>query len=78
VALETIDASGCFAMPGLIDPHVHLIGGNGELAAGRRGTMCCWSTRRRARCAIICNRRVVVREGTLILPGRFPERSDRT
>ena len=28
--LETIDASGCFAMPGLIDPHVHLIGGSGE------------------------------------------------
>src|SRR4051794_13005715 len=30
VTLETIDASGCFAMPGLIDPHLHLIGGSGE------------------------------------------------
>jgi beta-aspartyl-dipeptidase (metallo-type) len=30
VELETIDGTGCFAMPGLIDTHVHLIGGSGE------------------------------------------------
>jgi beta-aspartyl-dipeptidase (metallo-type) len=30
VELETIDAAGCIAMPGLIDPHAHLIGGSGE------------------------------------------------
>lgn len=28
--LETLDATGCLAMPGLIDPHAHLIGGSGE------------------------------------------------
>ncbi|HEV7428824.1 MAG TPA: amidohydrolase family protein [Thermoanaerobaculia bacterium] len=30
VDVETIDATGCIAMPGLIDPHAHLIGGSGE------------------------------------------------
>jgi beta-aspartyl-dipeptidase (metallo-type) len=30
VEIETIDAAGCIAMPGLIDPHAHLIGGSGE------------------------------------------------
>jgi beta-aspartyl-dipeptidase (metallo-type) len=30
VEVETIDSTGCIAMPGLIDPHVHLIGGSGE------------------------------------------------
>jgi beta-aspartyl-dipeptidase (metallo-type) len=30
VEIETIDATGCIAMPGLIDPHAHLIGGSGE------------------------------------------------
>jgi beta-aspartyl-dipeptidase (metallo-type) len=30
VEVETIDATGCIAMPGLIDPHAHLIGGSGE------------------------------------------------
>jgi beta-aspartyl-dipeptidase (metallo-type) len=30
VDVETIDASACIAMPGLIDPHAHLIGGSGE------------------------------------------------
>jgi beta-aspartyl-dipeptidase (metallo-type) len=30
VELETIDAAGCIAMPGLIDQHAHLIGGSGE------------------------------------------------
>jgi beta-aspartyl-dipeptidase (metallo-type) len=30
VELETLDASGCFIMPGLIDVHAHLIGGSGE------------------------------------------------
>jgi beta-aspartyl-dipeptidase (metallo-type) len=28
--VETLDATGCIATPGLIDPHVHLIGGSGE------------------------------------------------
>jgi beta-aspartyl-dipeptidase (metallo-type) len=27
---EVLDASGCIVAPGLIDPHVHLIGGSGE------------------------------------------------
>ncbi|HYR29203.1 MAG TPA: amidohydrolase family protein, partial [Thermoanaerobaculia bacterium] len=27
---QVIDASGCIVVPGLIDPHVHLIGGSGE------------------------------------------------
>ncbi|HEX2121431.1 MAG TPA: amidohydrolase family protein [Thermoanaerobaculia bacterium] len=27
---EVVDASDCIAIPGLIDPHVHLIGGSGE------------------------------------------------
>jgi beta-aspartyl-dipeptidase (metallo-type) len=27
---EIIDASGCIVVPGLIDPHVHLLGGSGE------------------------------------------------
>src|SRR3954447_8782666 len=30
VEIETIDGTGCIAMPGLIDPHAHLIGGSGE------------------------------------------------
>ncbi|HEV7923482.1 MAG TPA: amidohydrolase family protein [Thermoanaerobaculia bacterium] len=30
IELETLDAAGCLAMPGLIDPHAHLIGGSGE------------------------------------------------
>jgi beta-aspartyl-dipeptidase (metallo-type) len=28
--VEVIDAQGCIIMPGIIDPHVHLIGGGGE------------------------------------------------
>lgn len=28
--VEVIDAEGCIVMPGIIDPHVHLIGGGGE------------------------------------------------
>ncbi|HEX2218767.1 MAG TPA: amidohydrolase family protein [Gemmatimonadales bacterium] len=28
--LETIDASGCVVVPGIIDPHEHLLGGSGE------------------------------------------------
>src|SRR5688572_13605622 len=27
---EYIDADGCFVVPGLIDPHEHLLGGSGE------------------------------------------------
>jgi beta-aspartyl-dipeptidase (metallo-type) len=27
---ETIDATDCFVMPGLIDPHQHILGGSGE------------------------------------------------
>lgn len=30
IELETIDASGCLVVPGLIDPHQHLLGGSGE------------------------------------------------
>jgi len=30
VPSETIDATGCFVIPGLIDVHEHMIGGSGE------------------------------------------------
>ena len=30
IPIETIDASGCLVVPGLIDPHEHLTGGSGE------------------------------------------------
>ena len=30
LAYEVIDASGCYVIPGLVDPHEHLIGGSGE------------------------------------------------
>jgi beta-aspartyl-dipeptidase (metallo-type) len=30
VEVEVIDAKGCFVVPGLIDPHQHLLGGSGE------------------------------------------------
>jgi beta-aspartyl-dipeptidase (metallo-type) len=30
VHVETIDATGCIAMPALVDPHAHLTGGSGE------------------------------------------------
>ncbi|HSU14753.1 hypothetical protein [Longimicrobium sp.] len=30
VDCEVIDAKGCLVVPGLIDPHVHLLGGSGE------------------------------------------------
>lgn len=29
-APQIVDASGCIVVPGLIDPHIHLIGGSGE------------------------------------------------
>jgi beta-aspartyl-dipeptidase (metallo-type) len=31
---QIIDASGCIVVPGLIDPHIHLIGGSGEKGWG--------------------------------------------
>lgn len=30
VSVEHIDASGCIVIPGLVDPHAHLLGGSGE------------------------------------------------
>jgi beta-aspartyl-dipeptidase (metallo-type) len=30
LSLETVDAAGCWVIPGLIDPHIHLLGGSGE------------------------------------------------
>src|SRR3954471_3016338 len=30
VQVERIDATGCVVVPGLIDPHAHLLGGSGE------------------------------------------------
>ena len=30
VECDVIDASGCIVAPGLIDPHIHLLGGSGE------------------------------------------------
>ena len=30
VEVETIDATGCYVTPGLIDPHQHVLGGSGE------------------------------------------------
>lgn len=30
LSLEVIDAKGCWVIPGLIDPHIHLTGGSGE------------------------------------------------
>ena len=27
---KTIDAGGCYVVPGFIDPHEHLLGGSGE------------------------------------------------
>src|SRR5690606_18144001 len=27
---ELVDATGCLLLPGLLDPHVHLLGGSGE------------------------------------------------
>jgi beta-aspartyl-dipeptidase (metallo-type) len=31
---EVIDATGCIVVPGLIDPHIHLLGGSGESGFG--------------------------------------------
>lgn len=36
VEVQTIDASGCFVIPGLIDPHIHLSGAGGEHGFGSR------------------------------------------
>jgi beta-aspartyl-dipeptidase (metallo-type) len=30
IPMETIDATGCVVVPGLVDPHGHLLGGSGE------------------------------------------------
>lgn len=30
VDFEVIDADGCYVLPGLVDPHAHLLGGSGE------------------------------------------------
>jgi len=30
LALNVIDADGCYVVPGLMDPHEHLLGGSGE------------------------------------------------
>jgi beta-aspartyl-dipeptidase (metallo-type) len=35
--LETIDARGCVVIPGLIDPHEHLLGSSGEKGFSSRG-----------------------------------------
>jgi beta-aspartyl-dipeptidase (metallo-type) len=34
VEVDVLDATDCFVLPGLIDPHVHLIGGSGEQGYG--------------------------------------------
>ncbi len=34
--VDVVDAHGCVVMPGLIDPHVHLIGGGGEAGFASR------------------------------------------
>ena len=36
---ETIDATGCVVVPGLIDPHEHLLGGSGEGSLARQSPM---------------------------------------
>src|SRR5215208_3881617 len=37
IQLETIDARGCVVIPGLIDPHEHLLGSSGEKGFSSRG-----------------------------------------
>jgi beta-aspartyl-dipeptidase (metallo-type) len=39
VEYETIDANGCVVVPGLIDPHQHLLGGSGEGSLARQSPM---------------------------------------
>ena len=51
---------------------------SGEIAPGRRGDVLLVDAASRALRHVICNGRVVVRDGELTLPNRFPERSDRT
>jgi beta-aspartyl-dipeptidase (metallo-type) len=34
---EVVDAAGCVVAPGLIDPHIHLLGGSGEAGIGSQG-----------------------------------------
>lgn len=39
VEYETIDATGCVVVPGLIDPHEHLLGGSGEGSLAKQSPM---------------------------------------
>lgn len=39
VEYEAIDATGCMVVPGLIDPHEHLLGGSGEGGLGLQSPM---------------------------------------
>ena len=39
VEYETIDATGCAVLPGLIDPHEHLLGGSGEGSLAKQSPM---------------------------------------
>src|SRR4051812_13812656 len=48
VELETIDADECIAVPGLIDPHAHLIGAGGEQGFGSRQPEMDWAEIARA------------------------------
>jgi beta-aspartyl-dipeptidase (metallo-type) len=41
-AVDVIDASGCYVIPGLIDPHAHLIGAGGEQGPGSRMPEMTW------------------------------------
>lgn len=40
LASQVIDATGCIVVPGLVDVHVHLIGGGGEAGPASRTPEC--------------------------------------